>query len=182
MARSPVSMPIIRGLCFRVAFRHAAPVDPMDLYRVLQVDPEAEFDVIRAAHRVLAARNHPDVGGSGEVMARINGAWAVLSDPAARAAYDRQRRLRDGSDRWDAYGRAARPPAQATGTILDFGRYAGWSIPEVAQADPDFLEWLARTPNGRRYQDEIDQVLRGRPADPIGAVAMGRSQQVARGH
>lgn len=135
-------------------------MDPSDLYRTLQVDPEAEFEVIRAAHRVLAAKHHPDVGGSAELMARINSAWTILSDPRARAEYDRQRRLRDGLDRWDAYGRAAHQPTRDSGTILDFGRYAGWSIPDVARHDVDYLEWLARTPNGRRFEQEIDDVLR----------------------
>jgi curved DNA-binding protein CbpA len=127
-----------------------------DLYKVLQIDPSAEFDVIRAAYRVLAARHHPDVGGSAERMAELNRAWSVLSDPERRADYDRERRLRVNGDRWDAYA----PPAQRlVGTVLEYGRYAGWSIPEVARVDPDFLEWLARHPSGRRYRSEIDQVL-----------------------
>jgi curved DNA-binding protein CbpA len=154
----------------------------MDLYHVLQVDPEAEVEVIRAAHRVLAAKHHPDIGGSADLMSRINGAWTVLSDPAARADYDRQRRLRAGTDRWDAYGKAAGPSAQATGTILDFGRYSGWSIPEVAKHDPDFLEWLVRTPNGRRYQDEIDKVLGAHAANGSASAKVNRAPQVARGH
>jgi curved DNA-binding protein CbpA len=143
--------------------RQDADMDESDLYRTLQVDPEAEFEVIRAAHRVLAAKHHPDVGGSAEMMARINSAWTILSDPRARAEYDRQRRLRDGLDRWDAYGRGARQPTRDSGTILDFGRYAGWSIPDVARHDVDYLEWLARTPNGRRFEQEIEDAL-GRQA------------------
>jgi curved DNA-binding protein CbpA len=142
-------------------------MDAWDLYKTLQVDPEAEVDVIRAAYRVLAAKHHPDVGGSAEQMSAINRAWKALSDPSARAAYDRQRRLRTSGDRWDAYATTATASEQdhATGTVLEFGRYAGWSIPEVARRDPDFLEWLSRTPNGRRYRAEIEETLaRGVPA------------------
>jgi curved DNA-binding protein CbpA len=135
-------------------------MDTWDLYKTLQVDPDADADVIRAAYRVLAAKNHPDVGGSAERMSAINQAWTVLSDPAARAGYDRGRRLRTSGERWDAYASAAATPqGHASGTVLEFGRYAGWSIPEVAKRDPDFLEWLARTPNGRRYRAEIDETL-----------------------
>jgi len=135
-------------------------VDITDLYALLQVDPAAEFEVIRAAYRALAAKNHPDVGGSADRMAQLNIAWTVLADPATRAGYDRQRRLRDGGDRWDAYATGVpNPIGHDVGRILEFGRFAGWSIPEVARHDPDYLEWLIRTPNGRRYQSEIDQVL-----------------------
>jgi DnaJ-class molecular chaperone len=35
-----------------------------DLYKVLQVDPEAEREVIRAAYRALALKYHPDVSSS----------------------------------------------------------------------------------------------------------------------
>ena len=39
--------------------------------------------------------------------------------------------------------------------VLDFGRYAGWSLRQIAMRDPDYLEWLRRTPAGRQYQTEI---------------------------
>ena len=145
-------------------------VDETDLYRLLQVDPEADVEVIRAAFRALAAKHHPDVGGSASQMAELNGAMAVLSNPAARAVYDRQRLLQHGGGRWDAFASSAtRPAARSSGRILEFGRFAGWSIPEVARTDPDFLEWFERTPNGRRYRDEIDAAL-GR-STPTTAVA-----------
>jgi curved DNA-binding protein CbpA len=141
-----------------------------DVYKVLQVDPEADYDVIRAAYRVLAARHHPDAGGSAQRMAELNAAWNIVSNPSARAAYDRELRLRNAGDRWDAYRHRAQGSARSVGTILEWGRYAGWSIPEIAQHDPDFLEWLARTPNGRRYRLEIERVLtQTRPATSTAA-------------
>src|SRR5437667_12080844 len=103
-------------------------MDISDLYRVLQVDPSADVEVIRAAYRALGTKHHPDVGGSPDRMAALNGAWSVLSDPATREAYDRQRRLRNGGGRWDAYATVASgSSARSSGTILDFGRYTGWS-------------------------------------------------------
>jgi curved DNA-binding protein CbpA len=50
--------------------------------------------------------------------------------------------------------------SRASGTtVLDFGRYAGWSLRQVALRDPDYLEWLRRTPGGRQYQAEIASML-----------------------
>src|SRR6476469_1213496 len=67
----------------------------MDPYKVLQVDPEAEDEVIQAAYRRLAQNYHPDVAGpdGSARMASINAAWELLRDPASRAAVDRERRI-----------------------------------------------------------------------------------------
>jgi curved DNA-binding protein CbpA len=65
-----------------------------DLYKVLQVDPEAEDEVIQAAYRRLAQKYHPDVAPDEAAAARmtaINAAWAVLRDVTTRAAYDAER-------------------------------------------------------------------------------------------
>ena len=35
--------------------------EPVDAYKVLQVDPEAEDEVIQAAYRRLARKYHPDL-------------------------------------------------------------------------------------------------------------------------
>ncbi len=42
---------------------------------------------------------------------------------------------------------------------LDFGHYAGHSIEELAESDPDYLAWLSRHPAGVRYRAEITRVL-----------------------
>jgi curved DNA-binding protein CbpA len=65
-----------------------------DPYKVLQVDPEAERDVIEAAYKRLARKYHPDVSlepGTVERMVQINQAWELLRDPVRRAAVDRAR-------------------------------------------------------------------------------------------
>jgi curved DNA-binding protein CbpA len=42
---------------------------------------------------------------------------------------------------------------------LDFGRYAGWSLRDLARHDPDYLRWLARSTAGMRYRGEIERLL-----------------------
>lgn len=65
-----------------------------NLYRLLHVQPEAPLEVIKASYRALMTTlgAHPDRGGSHEVAAALNAAYAVLSDPLRRAAYDRSLR------------------------------------------------------------------------------------------
>jgi broad specificity phosphatase PhoE len=41
--------------------------------------------------------------------------------------------------------------------VLDFGHYAGRTIAELAEADPDYLRWLERHPSGDRYRAEIQR-------------------------
>jgi len=206
---------------------------PFDAYKVLQVDSEAEDEVIQAAYRRLAQKYHPDVAGSGAEsagrMATINRAWETLRDPARRRAYDHERRTSaqaaEGaasrpagsaaaasgaatpsrgptgpgtsgahttapggrpnrppetvSSDWtsgrssqgggydpaemgakDGYGAAGPPPGDPSGRVLTFGRFAGWSLGEVARRDLEYIEWLDRMPIGRPYRDEIDAILR----------------------
>jgi curved DNA-binding protein CbpA len=156
----------------------------IDLYEVLQVDRRAEPEVIRAAYRALARKNHPDFGGDVRQMATVNEAWAVLGDPARRAAYDAEPQALgfrpDGSaapatDRPDngesgngaRHGLAGRRPQQphGGGSVLDFGRYAGWTVGSLVDHDPDYLVWLARTPIGRPLVAEIDEALARRAAE-----------------
>jgi curved DNA-binding protein CbpA len=215
--------------------------DGPDPYKVLQVDSEAEDEVIQAAYRRLAQKYHPDVAtgpGAEERMAGINAAWEVLSDPTRRAAHDLARRLAarnaeragpaparpaaheagsqpPGSSGWsgsgsrsgppgggrttspgpapgapprrpetvsgdwtsgrssqgsgydpsrmrapDGFGAAGPPPGDPSGSVLNFGRFAGWSLDEIARRDLDYIEWLDRMPIGRPYRDELDVILR----------------------
>ena len=66
-----------------------------DHYAVLGVDPSAAHAVIQQAYRTIMRAAHPDVAGQDAGAAaravEANAAWAVLRDPGARAAYDRQR-------------------------------------------------------------------------------------------
>jgi curved DNA-binding protein CbpA len=133
-----------------------------DAYRVLQVDPHAAPDVIAAASRVLARKLHPDAGSADAArMAELNEAYARLRDPEERRRYDRERRA--------GIQRAAAPVvpdpdgipfSQPSDGQLDFGRYEGWTLEEVARRDVDYLRWLQRHASGARHRAEIAQILR----------------------
>ncbi len=218
-----------------------------DPYKTLQVDPQAEFEVIEAAYRRLARKYHPDVSPDPESHARmiaINQAWEVLRDPVKRAAVDRERGRVAGTAAWivaaDAHARpggpgtdrrpaaapaqtpagppdaapeprqgwpfgmgdpvrepppeaggsgprawasgraplggfasgtagrpegagaAGPPPGNPSGSVLNFGRFAGWSLGEISRYEIGYLEWLDRMPIGRTYQAEIDEILRAK--------------------
>jgi len=218
-----------------------------DPYKILQVDPEAEDEVIEAAYKRLARKYHPDVAAgpdAQERMVQINQAWEMLQDPVRRAAVDRERlrasaqtarvtstdaqartaageaqryspepayrreatpapgaprqpaswpipgmrdpyeeaagpgkgaapgnvssgRSTSGSTydpatmrRPDQEAAAGPPPGNPSGSVLNFGRFAGWSLGEIARVEIGYLEWLDRMPIGRIYQPEIDALLR----------------------
>ena len=61
-----------------------------DYYQLLGVDRRAGRAELRRAWRRLALRWHPDRAGDGAAptFRRIQSAYAVLSDPISRAAYD----------------------------------------------------------------------------------------------
>ena len=64
----------------------------LTLYDTLEVSPRASPQVIKAAYRTLAQRNHPDkksgCDAAGERQAQLNKAYSVLSDPDQRQRYD----------------------------------------------------------------------------------------------
>lgn len=65
-----------------------------DFYKILQVDPAAEPEVIKAAYRRLADKYHPDKNKSPnalEKMQGINEAYSVLGDSTKRTQYDSER-------------------------------------------------------------------------------------------
>ena len=71
-----------------------------DHYRTLGIAPTADEAVIRAVYVALMKRFHPDRNTSPEILKRaqdITAAYAVLSDPKKRAAYDHERA---GLDPW----------------------------------------------------------------------------------
>jgi len=66
-----------------------------DVYRLLQIQPEADTDDVVAACRRLARTFHPDRNRSPrahEEMQVVNAIRRLLTDPVRRAAYDAARR------------------------------------------------------------------------------------------
>lgn len=144
-----------------------------DPYEILQVSRGAEYEVIRAAYRALARKYHPDFGGDPSRMTEITAAWAILEDGAQRSTFDMhavKSQTRRSTDRKpsvharSADGSAPGGPAPGSGSVIDFGRYIGWTVDRLVDHDPDYLEWLARSPIGRRLAVEIDAVMAARAA------------------
>ena len=68
--------------------------DNEDLYQILQVDPAASQEEIRAAHERLASEHRSEGWESregDETVRRLDQAFEVLSDPVRRSEYDRSR-------------------------------------------------------------------------------------------
>jgi curved DNA-binding protein CbpA len=145
-----------------------------DPYEILQVHRKAEPEVIRAAYRALARKYHPDFGGEPARMVAISEAFAILGDVERRTAYDAQAARTHTRRATDRKSTVTAPPngmadrrgqdRPASGSVIDFGRYAGWNIEALVNHDPEYLEWLARTPTGRRYTTEIEALLTRRAA------------------
>jgi curved DNA-binding protein CbpA len=142
-------------------------------YQVLMVDPCVDDDVLTAVHRRLVQRTNLadiDEDRRTQLLRALNRAYDVLHDRDRRRLYDR---LLEASEQDTervaveapavipveqprAVAAAPRSSAPTGDThVLDFGRYAGWSLRQVALRDRDYLEWLRRTPGGRQYQNEI---------------------------
>jgi curved DNA-binding protein CbpA len=68
-----------------------------DYYKILQVDPEANLEIINNAYRTLVRQCHPDLYHTSrkarmhERMLEINEAYHVLQDPQRRAHHDANR-------------------------------------------------------------------------------------------
>jgi curved DNA-binding protein CbpA len=138
-----------------------------DPYATLQVVPTAEQEVIQAAFKALALKYHPDHDSTrraAEKMAELNRAYTLLRDARARAAHDRtRRRVVNGVSVADSVVRPAGgppPPRPTPGSVLGFGRYNGWTLPDLARRDPEYLLWLSRHSSGIRYRTEIYSILR----------------------
>ena len=93
-------------------------------YETLRVDRRASPERVRAAYRRLAQKFHPDKhagkSAAATVMALINQAYEVLSDPAQRAGYDV----------WLAAEEARAAPSGAAAVAFTPDRFgwAGWLL------------------------------------------------------
>ena len=139
----------------------------MDAYKILQVEPDCEDEVLRGAYRALAMKYHPDRDDTryaSRRMAELNEAYALVRDPRTRAAYDRARRR--ASSTFEQASAGVPPPPTSSGSDgsrISFGRYRGWTLRDLARQDPEYLRWLSRHTSGIRYRTEIYAIL-GRSA------------------
>ncbi len=65
----------------------------VDYYGILQVNPEAETEVVQSAYKQLCRKYHPDLNPSqqsAERMVALNEAYAVLGDTTRRRAYHQE--------------------------------------------------------------------------------------------
>ncbi|HET6379649.1 MAG TPA: DnaJ domain-containing protein [candidate division Zixibacteria bacterium] len=149
-----------------------------DLYRILQVAPDCDPEVIEAAYRALRAKLDPahDVTGVHEVRQKeLDRAYRILGDPGQRRAYDGRRAagmvaVGPGPDEpgavsvtlSDRLAASAIDRQEAGHMTIDFGRYAGWRLADLVQVDPDYLRWLSRHSSGIRYRGAILRLLADR--------------------
>jgi curved DNA-binding protein CbpA len=150
-------------------------VERRDAYRILHVIRDADPDVVRAAYRVLARKLHPDGkdapldAAAERRMADLNWAYAQVRDEAARRTYERERMTNPPRTAAEPRSHGAPMPDgdEAARITLDFGRYAGWTLGDVARRDIEYLIWLRRHASGARFRPAIDQLVREqRPVQP----------------
>lgn len=142
-----------------------------DAYEVLQVHPKADILIIQAAYRILAAKYHPDRDqspGATRRMAELNAAYEAIRTTDRREVYDKQRKQASQATAMvTPYAPAPPSPQSDTSSdVVDFGRYAGWTLDQIARQDPEYLEWLSRHSSGVRYRRRIQQILAARAARP----------------
>ncbi len=143
----------------------STPASSFDPYAVLQVLPNADQEVVHAAFKALALKYHPDHDATrraAEKMAELNRAYAILRDQRSRSMHDRSRRVSIAGVSVAATvapGSVAPPATRSPGSVLTFGRYAGWSLRDLARRDPEYLLWLSRHSSGIRYRTEIYGIL-----------------------
>ena len=129
------------------AFFHARSAVERTHYDTLEVSPKASLEAIKGAYRFLCQKWHPDKNPQGraeaeQVTRSLNEAYAVLSDPERRAAYDALLTA-------NAYRQArqdSRPRAQARPAGRSSTAGGAGCLPSALALSPafwssDFLSW-----------------------------------------
>jgi len=138
----------------------------LDPYAVLGISRAATPLQVARAHRRLAKRHHPDLhegaAEAAERMRRINEAWAILSNPASRADYDRSHPAAGtpAGGHWGA-SRMAIHPSQPSST-------RSWASWRASAAD------TRSAPRTVRQPGEIPAPRTRRPPRPAPAPATFR--------
>ncbi|TSC82776.1 MAG: serine/threonine protein kinase [Parcubacteria group bacterium Gr01-1014_20] len=68
-----------------------------DHYGILEVNPRASQEVIKAAFHALMKVHHPDKHGDETLARKITIAYEILGDPDKRATYDETRKVKTGT-------------------------------------------------------------------------------------
>ncbi|MCB9112217.1 MAG: DnaJ domain-containing protein [Anaerolineales bacterium] len=118
----------------------------VNYYKVLQVDPSADTDVIEAAWRKLAFKNHPDLNktpGAEEKMKLLNMAKDILMNPERRRQYDQQ------------FSRATQTPEpKSTSGSYEYETDEDdvWDEREVRDLALQFLSYIRQALNEKKYR------------------------------
>ncbi|KAJ3682574.1 hypothetical protein LUZ60_015147 [Juncus effusus] len=118
---SPTSASSLRPITATIATPPSptARSSPTSLYEILGIPVTASFPEIKSAYRTLARSCHPDMSrdNSSDQFMRLHTAYATLSNPDERAAYDRRLLVQ---------GRQASPPRQQMNATT-YRRHANFS-------------------------------------------------------
>ena len=148
----------------------------MNHYDTLQVSPQASEAVLRAAYKSLMQHHHPDRHGQDPAQAaraaQIAQAYAVLSDPVQRAAYDAQRaRSTMAAPAESAAPGAGRTPAavprSAAPARTGMGWYP-WLLALVMLACTLVLLWPAQPLLPAPVPSPVPAAMRPAPAAAVG--------------
>ena len=106
-------------------------------YEILQITPTTESENIR----MLAARFHPDNVETGnlELFLGLTAAYKVLSDPAAKADYDRT--LEDNKPRRSPYPRTANLPTAWKWRTSCASEFSAFCTASGVRAHPARIPW-----------------------------------------
>lgn len=126
-----------------------------DHYGILGVRQDSDTDTIKAAHRALAARFHPDVNNSPDAtrhMQEINTARDVLLNPLSRVYYDldlvqhgvKSTQATKASAKASSTGMTPDPSEERSRAkhnyVLRHGIFAGMTLEEVDLRYPPYLQ------------------------------------------
>lgn len=117
-----------------------------DYYQILKVPRTASEGEIKRAYRKLARKYHPDVSKEPDAeqrMKEINEAYAVLSDPEKRAAYDQL------GSRWQAGQEFRPPPDWDAGFEFTRGGFGGFDVGDFSDFFSALFGHLGRRGGGR---------------------------------
>jgi len=138
-------------------------------YDLLDISSDATLAQARRAYLQLALATHPDRGGDACQMARLNDAFAVLSNPASRRildaerAYGAQRAQARGDPRMRVLGRVETPPASPMRPQRDLFVHTRVDLATATRGGPysvcvwgDIVRFTSPWPGGFRAVFKVD--------------------------